>query len=165
MTVYDFIDESDTVRLRGEIRPAPGGSQAVRIVTVNLAYADFVIAAGYGFAPVYSLQPGEHLLFVLGRVTEVFDDLTAGPFALTDGDVQISADIIGFSGSNLGPGLPTASNGLIDLEGSSVGGNNWSSIDSPYTPESAAVPLFLSNTFVGGGATGTLTVWLYIGTP
>lgn len=149
------------------LKSEAGGSQTVRIETVEIGFADFSIVDGpKRCAPVYTLQSGEHLLWTLGRVTESFDDSTLFQFSLQDSPVTAIATQIGFISGNFGPDPPPASTpGLITLEGSSVGSNSWSTIDAPYTPETVAVPLFLRGDMAGDGTTGALTLWLYIGTP
>ncbi len=143
-----------------------GGSQAVKIETVDLVLADFTydVPDGYLLSPtIYTVQPGEHVLFVLGRITETFDDSGVPAFGVTD-----ELFSIGFLGPNAPVGItdvPVPSGGLVTLNGATIGSSQPLPQTSVFTPDSSAVPLIVAASAAGDGNTGALTIWLYIGTP
>lgn len=148
-----------------DVDPSP-----IRIEQFDLVYSDFTINADNGrlSTPLCELKSGEQLLWCTGRLTEVFDDLQAenSIFVLVSAISSNDSQVIGFGGNNFSIGtLAESDNDVIDLQGSSVGSNSWSSLDSPYTPEAESVQLYLQAILNGDGTQGAVTVWLYIGTP
>lgn len=97
------------------VSAAPAVYEGIRVKTVDVAYTDFAEGPIGAYAesapPIYTLQPGETLLAITGRVTTAFDDTGMGTITLSDATGAAGP----FPYAQFGLDLPTAVGGFVGV--------------------------------------------------
>ncbi len=136
-------------------------SASPQVIRVSKTYQDFTLDEGlsqYRTDTLLTLEPGDVLLAVFGRVTETFNDSNTPSIEVFDQDTATVAFTAAYDAA-----APTGTSGVVGLSaGDGDPGGLWDGIYGPMQAASTAVNLAAFSQMNGDGTTGAVTFYFMI---